>query len=481
MGDVIKRYKLGVILVIALGIALRVYAYWANPSMWHDECAIALNVKFKTYFELFGILDFLQVVPPFFTMLTKLLTYFFGYSERVFRFLPFIAGCLSIPAFYFLAEKTLKSKAAVLVSLLLFSVNNILINYSIEFKPYSLDVLFTILCLLFFINLDVTKLSIKKLVLYGFIISIIPWFSFAPMFVIGACFLNLFLKNYKQDWLKKVALMLPVLISIVLYLVLYMYLNYTKSDMVSSWETHNAFASLDLRHNFALIIKGIKNLFLPMNYTLFFLILFVWGLVTYFRENKEIFLQFFVIWLLPFVTSFFKFYPYSPRLIIFLVPIYILCIVKPLDLISVKNKLKSGLIFFLIISSMFAQSQNIYKYSHKSHIKKADNSREFLDYVVKHLHENDTIYVNMSSNVQFLFYRMFYKIPNVVFVDDAENRSMEEAINELRKIKRGYFWLYLPLNITTVPEFEKIKKMKNIKFLYDYKEGRGRLIYLKMD
>ena len=233
----LKRYSFNVLMALAifLGLYLRFKGYWMNQSFWHDECGIAWNIKFKSYSQLFGVLDFLQVAPPFFLIITKFFVNIFGYSERVFRFIPFLAGCLSIVGFYFLSCKALKQKMSILLAVFLFSINQMLINYSFEFKPYEVDVFFTIICLLFFVNLDIEKLNRKKTFLYGFLLSIVPWFSFISVFAIVGGFLDLFFNRKKNDIDKKLILALPLLISGLLFLKFFVFANYTGTVIVSGW------------------------------------------------------------------------------------------------------------------------------------------------------------------------------------------------------------------------------------------------------
>ena len=93
--------------VVFLGFVLRLKGLTANPSMWHDECALAWNSLEKNYVELFGKLRFLQVAPPMFLIVSKLLASIFHVKNHIFacdfvlRLIPFFFGSLSIVMFYF--------------------------------------------------------------------------------------------------------------------------------------------------------------------------------------------------------------------------------------------------------------------------------------------------------------------------------------------------------------------------------------------
>src|SRR6266404_4589599 len=57
--------------IIVLGLFLRLHHYLRNPSMWHDEAALVLNVFNKGFRELLGPLLFSQAAPPLFLWIER--------------------------------------------------------------------------------------------------------------------------------------------------------------------------------------------------------------------------------------------------------------------------------------------------------------------------------------------------------------------------------------------------------------------------
>ncbi len=153
-----------------------------NPDLWHDECALAWNIKFKNYDDFFGVFTFYANGTAVFYGFNKLVTKIFGISDITLRILPFLGSVGSIIAFYFLAEKTIKSKVVALWAVFFFAINQRLIDYSFEFKPYSFDVFFAIILLLFFMSLDLEKLNAKNPLCTELCFAIVPWFSFTSVF-----------------------------------------------------------------------------------------------------------------------------------------------------------------------------------------------------------------------------------------------------------------------------------------------------------
>ena len=471
----IKKYLYNFLigLIIFFGIYLRFKGYWANPSFWHDECGLAWNIKFKNYYELFGILRFLQVAPPFFLVLTKFLTQIFGYSEKVFRFIPFLAGCLSIPAFYLLSKKALNNKISVVFAVFFFAVNERVINYSVEFKPYILDVFLVIICLLFFINIDIEKLNKKLSCLYGVLLSIIPWFSFISVFFLAGGFLNICLTHIKKNWIKKTFLIFPAFISGLLYLKFYILTNYNGTKMVSDWDRF--FFALNPKISFNLFIESIKFLFLTANFYLYLiLILFIWGVMVYFQEKSVYFkvtafsLLFFII------SSILHIYPFSGRVILFLIPVYLLFIIKPLDKISLNKKLLSFLLISLAVISFIPQIKWVKYFTQaEKTITKEEAPREVMKILNKDIKKEDIIFISRYTNIEFIYYYPnFYNIKNqVIYEKDKDNRI--QLLNYIKKNSNCWFYFLLEDKRTDsllkwLDENAKIITVINFNGLRDY-------------
>ena len=63
---------------LLLGLCLRGWHYLANPSVWHDEAALALNVLGKSFHDLLGPLYFAEAAPPLFLWAEKSISHFLG-------------------------------------------------------------------------------------------------------------------------------------------------------------------------------------------------------------------------------------------------------------------------------------------------------------------------------------------------------------------------------------------------------------------
>lgn len=478
-------------LIFCLGFVLRLKCYILNPSLWQDESLLALNIKHKSYLQMFGVLDSVQVAPPFFMIFTKMFVQLFGWSERVFRFIPFISGILSLIGFYFLSKKVLKTEFAILVSLLLCSININLIMYSNEFKPYELDVFFTILSLLFFVNLNLEEISVKKSFLFGMLISLIPWISFAPSFVILSGFILLLIKDKKRFFQKKIALILPFFISGLMFL-FYASTNYASSGIVSWWSAYRGFAH-DIMHLFYLIVHMLLYLFhflydkiyfhnviFVFSTLLFVIILFIWGIILLSREKSDYIKLVSLTYILLIILSALSLYPMYGRLILFLIPINLLLVTKPLDLISVQDKVKSIFVVSVAIIAFLPQSIALGYFKNNENLTKREYNREMMYYMAKRIKPTDTVFVDSAVDSQYLYYNQVFNIKNNVISNSLENLNLGSK-NIIAKFKKGYYWLYLSSDSIPKQTLNNLVTTKKIAILYSFEKQRSKLLYIRVN
>jgi Dolichyl-phosphate-mannose-protein mannosyltransferase len=127
-------------LVVAIGLALRLPRYLGRPSLWIDEARLALSVAGRTWRGLLLPLDYDQTAPVVFLWLEKAAITIGGIGELALRAPVFIAGLLVIPLLHGVARRFVDARTA-LIAAAIGAVSPLLIQYSIEAKPYSVDLL----------------------------------------------------------------------------------------------------------------------------------------------------------------------------------------------------------------------------------------------------------------------------------------------------------------------------------------------------
>lgn len=133
--------------VVAAGAVLRIAQYVFNRSLWVDESYVALNIVNRSFRGLTEPLFHNQAAPFGFLWLEKLSVLVFGTGELALRLVPLLAALAALVLFREVARRVLRPELAVL-ALALFAVSDRLIYYASEVKQYSSDVAVTLALLL---------------------------------------------------------------------------------------------------------------------------------------------------------------------------------------------------------------------------------------------------------------------------------------------------------------------------------------------
>jgi len=127
------------LLVLAGGVALRVWAWISAPSLWFDEIAIALNLRDRNLWELVSRpLAWHQVAPGGFLALEAVARALFGEGERALRLPALVGGTAGLLALPLLARRLVSNSAALLATALA-AASPFLVRYANEVKPYGID------------------------------------------------------------------------------------------------------------------------------------------------------------------------------------------------------------------------------------------------------------------------------------------------------------------------------------------------------
>src|SRR5437016_2505301 len=79
--------------LVAVGLGLRGWHYLRDPSVWHDEAALIVNVLGKGFVDLLGPLALSEAGPPLFLWGERAASVVAGDGTFALRFLPFAASC----------------------------------------------------------------------------------------------------------------------------------------------------------------------------------------------------------------------------------------------------------------------------------------------------------------------------------------------------------------------------------------------------
>ncbi len=348
-----------------------------------------------------------------FLWLQKSMILLFGSSEYIFRLVSLVCGISALFIFWFIATKYL-SKLAICFALVLFALSDALIYFSSEVKQYSCDVMvgLLVLVMLFFLNWRRQDLNYLSAIGYGLLGSLFIWTSHPVIFFLSSLGIVIFYDYYvKGEYNKIKYLVVMGLMWLGSFLIFYITsLHNLAQDqyLLDSWAS--GFPPSFNRPLVVLewVIERLLKVFEdPGGVTFFGLaaFLYVIGSITLYKRDKLMFLGLFFPIGFTLTASFLEKYPFSGRLILFLVPLLLIPVAEGteqlLKLISKTQLRVAGpvLIAFLLFHPLLVVKNYLFE----------PNVREDIRPVIQHIRDNwqdgDIIYVYYGAYGQFQYYQ----------------------------------------------------------------------------
>ncbi|HXC49334.1 MAG TPA: hypothetical protein VN634_00500 [Candidatus Limnocylindrales bacterium] len=183
--------RAAIISIAALGVLLRLRQYLFNRSLWYDEALLAEHVAESGFAQL---LDAINGAPFAFLAAARALILALGRHDWALRLVPLVAGLLTLELARRLADRAFRHAPARLLFLALCAFAAPLVFYASEFKPYAVDVCVALLVYLLgagFVVRDPDRHSVVMLALAG---AAAVWLSWASVFVLAAVGLTLWVE-----------------------------------------------------------------------------------------------------------------------------------------------------------------------------------------------------------------------------------------------------------------------------------------------
>jgi hypothetical protein len=326
--------------VVALGIGLRVRQWLVGRSFWLDEGALWLAMHDLNFGDLTKPLARAQAAPIAWLWTEHVVMSVFGDGERAARFPSLLFGCGALVLAALLARRLLGGPAA-LAAIVLVTFSPLLAYYSDEFKQYGGDVFWALLLLLLGVGLaGRERPRIRQLVTLAGTATVAVWFSHAAVLVaagvLGALGL---LALADRHWRRFVLLLLasvPPLVSIAVEYAVALSKTVDNNGLQTYWgagfppEPFGLSSFLRWAGD-----SGPRLMDRPLALTLPYVVLALvaGGLVTLaLRRGRAL-----LVLLMPLVVllaaATVHAYPVADRLVLFAVPVVLLLLAAPVDLI----------------------------------------------------------------------------------------------------------------------------------------------------
>ena len=424
-----------------IGIALRLFQYLLNRSLWADDAALATNIIQRSFAGLWQRLDYGQFATVGFMMLEKLITVSFGNSEYALRFFPLLCGILSIVLFYKMATAVI-GKAYIPLAMAYFALSGRLIYYSAQVKEYSVDILMSIVFCFGIIYASKRPLTRSMLFIYAFAGSLAIWFLVKLSFMLVAFALSMTaIYIYRKQPVSALKLVPVYCLWIFSFAAFYAVFsaNYTK-DYVSA-------VLMDFRYGIITshpksvpylvhCINVARNMILALTgarFPFFLLGLFLVGLLRMRRKDKENFFIFSSPILSACLAAFLFKYPLAERLILFLSPFIIVFITRGVMEVAGaafrSHRLVGAVFLILVISTLPCFN----KFNALVLNMNIEETRSVIDYVKQRFQEGDLLCVYSSTRQAFEYYAARSGFKRDFSTIERKSRVLKESVEGYKK------------------------------------------------
>jgi hypothetical protein len=441
---------LTVIFILAMGIFLRMWQYAANRSLWLDEASLALNLINRSFIGLLQPLDYNQAAPLGFLFIQKISVLVLGNSEYSLRLFPLIAGTFSLLLMYHIAIKYLQGTAVYTV-LALFSISSFLIYYSSENKQYASDVLFTLILLTSgYSCLDSnTKPRSYALLAGSGIIAI--WMSHPALFVMAGIGLALMVQQIsRKDRQRLLWSGITILLWLANFAFLYLIsLRFASLNnyLINFWSF--SFMPMPPWSNMKWFAATLKSVLInPLGLTFVSLSTFLLfaGLISIFLRRWDLGLVVSLPIFTALIVSGFQKYPFTDRLLLFLVPLFFILIAEGLERIrGILDKYSHlvgyctcwVLLILLLFNPVAIALTQLEEPDMSEHI------RPVIEYLSHKRQNSDAVYLHRSSRSAFMYYSHLSVLKDNEYRLGTSSRSEPEKywkdIDKLRGNPRVWF------------------------------------------
>jgi uncharacterized membrane protein len=406
---------------------------------------LALNIVHRSFVELAQPLDYdqgaplsylfiqKQAAPLGYLFIEKLLTVLFGNRDYVLRIFPLICGLGSIWVMYELAKHVLVERVAIFAAVLLFAVSEHVIYYASEAKQYSSDVLVCLALLLAIVCCLDRNLGRRDFVLLGALGAAALWLSHPASFILAGagCVLSAHF-IWRRDWRSILLIGCVAGFWLVNFIVLYFVtLRKLAADeyLLAYWA--NAFLPLPpsgewqwFVDTFRTVLNNPIDLGVSPKWLAIFLTI---GIISLCLRRWQLGLILLSPILLALIASALHKYPFSGRLLLFLVPIVLLFVaeavgrVRPL-LVTLRLP-RMGLPVALMALTLLAIKPSYYALRHLWEPRLVEETKPMMAYLSTYMREKDMVYVYYGAVPAFLYYSPFYGLAKVPFVRGSQNRQ----------------------------------------------------------
>ncbi|MGH1336114.1 MAG: hypothetical protein ACRBFS_08305 [Aureispira sp.] len=410
----LKRFSFLVTpMLLLVVLLLRVVVYLQDRSLMIDEANLALNIVEKNGIEFFQSLEYHQYCPPIFLLLTKWSSLLFGVHEWSLKILPFLAGLMLLGLMVVSLKKLIKTPVIHWYILLVLGFSDLAIRYNTELKQYSVDAFIALLLIYKALEHKEVAWGLRQTLFWSGLGGVAVWTSMPSIFILAAIgFAFLY-----QQWLafRKIPLGVVVtgafwLINFGVYFWLILYVD-ARSDVLQEYHGRFFFECLPnsetaWQNNYDLL-RSLLTMITDQTVVGLLLAALAIGFGMYQVIKQDKFKALLLLLPIAFtlLASNLSLYSLLPRLILFLLPIFLLIMAIGLDAVWQKmSSIPKVLVFALLLISVVNKQGYQYFWTRLE----IENSKAVLAYIVENASKEDLVYVQQGAMPAFIFYNSMH-------------------------------------------------------------------------
>jgi hypothetical protein len=187
-------------LAVAVGVLLRVWEYLEFRQLYIDEISLLKNLVGRSVFDFHHVLENDQMAPPAFLVIERLLLRLPLSIEAAGRLFPLCCGVASVVLMRSVARRYV-DRWAVPIAVGLFALGDHLLYYSAEIKQYSCDLMLGLAALLLAAPRPPEEMPPRRFLALAAFGLLAPWFSFSVVFMLAAVGSHLIVRELRvKDW-----------------------------------------------------------------------------------------------------------------------------------------------------------------------------------------------------------------------------------------------------------------------------------------
>jgi hypothetical protein len=457
--------------LLAVGAGLRLEQYLRNPSLRLDEALLSLNLVNRSFAGLWRPLDYGQAAPPLFLMVERVALLLGGRSEYALRALPLLASLAALPLLWLLARRWIGRRGA-LVALALFAVSYEPLRFAREVKQYSVEILVALLLYLGLGAALARPLRWTQVALWSVLGVLAIFASNSAMFVLGGMALVQLLPALRARDARR-ALPLVVLGAVwaagcgAFYWLLGRHLH-AETGLAEYWG--NGYLPLPPRS--AADVRWFLDTFFGFfenpggfQYSAVAALPCLAGAVYLRRRDDQRFWYLLAPVLLALVASALHLYPFTDRLVLFLLPAALLLNGAGVEYFAGHLGPRAPVTIFLIALLLVPLYMRVPGLITEPELVR--DTRPLLQYFAAHRQPGDVLYVYRYAWAATTFYlpRFGLDPKDIVWGQESSYTDEFARLQELKKIAgRGRVWL---LFAEEVPNWQGINDEKYLTHYLD--------------